>query len=806
MSWIISQVRQNGCHAFENAIFEIISHIIIPYNTSADNVTPSANLMQKVIPDTPELIYNKIFLACSHDVYSILALLYKKNAWPPLGVADIREFGYDTVPNGVELIIYLTRPTFESTDEIKSQIYNDFSIKDDEQESGNDKNSLIKSATKTISSAFDYSLNANEAKKRVYGCAIIAIPDISPSFKDLLLLNMGQHFQFQYIKHVKSTNLLKHDLNDKSSYKHEIIVSSCELYWCAIGDDIISMEMEDAFSDFYLFNDSILPKIACDSIMKLQESILKGSIGKIRAIGEAGKIITDLLVSSRRRKTECIRTRSVKSDKLEHICAVPIRHFTSLDHSQSSELNVHSPNLYNISQKVNHLVIFDRRIDYYSLLCTSSSYLGLLDSFWSIEYESVTVPQDVVKGVSKKNYLPEWLEGYQSLLNPGEIDTTTVSLSSQNGIFKEIRDLAYDDIGNHLHKKANEIQKMYQEKEDMKTISEMAKFMNKFKQLQREHSSLATHINIASHLCKMINNTINQKILKIEYDITRAKFDKHNAGLLRVISNKQTVHELLEQIEDMVNYRVNIIDIYRLLCLLTLVYPMFSGKELYSVKRAIIQQYGFGEYYRLSNLTTVGLLKSSDTSNDNICTNDSIFRSRIGLTPFNSDRDEHQWEKLRNKLNLIIDNENARKDFIYSFSGYVPLTVRLLQFLHTSPQGWQDIKETLFYIDGPVVQIDLDDSQRQNFDSKKHPIGKLEQLKDTVKQIRGSFEKASENVIMEKESRLNLVFYYGGITYSEISAIRKLNEMRNQKEKYLIVTTSIINAKKIYNQLRKVTI
>ena len=62
--------------------------------------------------------------------------------------------------------------------------------------------------------------------------------------------------------------------------------------------------------------------------------------------------------------------------------------------------------------------------------------------------------------------------------------------------------------------------------------------------------------------------------------------------------------------------------------------------------------------------------------------------------------------------------------------------------------------------------------------------------------------KMKKKLLLANNPQIILVVYIGGITYGELSAIRYLNsKMKNKK--IIILTTGMINYKKIFNSLRK---
>ena len=62
----------------------------------------------------------------------------------------------------------------------------------------------------------------------------------------------------------------------------------------------------------------------------------------------------------------------------------------------------------------------------------------------------------------------------------------------------------------------------------------------------------------------------------------------------------------------------------------------------------------------------------------------------------------------------------------------------------------------------------------------------------------GSFNSSSSR---GGQSCLTLVFFIGGITYSEISALRFLTSEVNDGIEYLVATTDIINGEKLIKQI-----
>lgn len=129
-------------------------------------------------------------------------------------------------------------------------------------------------------------------------------------------------------------------------------------------------------------------------------------------------------------------------------------------------------------------------------------------------------------------------------------------------------------------------------------------------------------------------------------------------------------------------------------------------------------------------------------------------------------------------MRLIKDDVNVNEpdDAAYVFCGYCPITIRLIEAV--VKRGWG-------------------------------------QIKDLLKRLPGDFQfPSNERDILNVKERNNfiLLVFVGGITYAEIAAIRYLNRTFKSKiknkllkidHKFIIMTTHILNGKKLISNLRK---
>ena len=78
-------------------------------------------------------------------------------------------------------------------------------------------------------------------------------------------------------------------------------------------------------------------------------------------------------------------------------------------------------------------------------------------------------------------------------------------------------------------------------------------------------------------------------------------------------------------------------------------------------------------------------------------------------------------------------------------------------------------------------------------------------IKDVLKELSSDFiypSNESEIISNKLDKQFILLVFIGGITYGELAGIRYLNnKLRNKK--YIVITTNMINSKKIFTQMKK---
>jgi len=478
----------------------------------------------------------------------------------------------------------------------------------------------------------------------------------------------------------------------RANVRANVRIVECALHYFPFDKDVLSMEVPGVFSEFHVQGDPSSVFYAAKGLMHLQSMF--GVVPTIHSIGVAGKAVMDTIV--RLRKEEAAGQarpppRMTSQPGVPPVAPRPKR--------QEGAQVAGAP-------RISELVIIDRRVDLFSVLCSQFTYQALVDSTFGIENNVAKVDSS------------GW----------SEEQSKTVRLSPDDPFFQEIRDLHLDKMGPLLQEKARAIQKTFAEKDNVKTTNEMADFVKKFKTAQAARPQLEVHINVATELQNATQTEDYRSRLRLEDDITA-----------------QSSQTSLDLIEDYLDDQKPFHEVMRLLCLYSLVNSGVRPKQLDQIKKGIIQSYGFEHLLTISNMQRVGLLRYQ--------------------------QGKSVWPQIKRQFGLFVEDAQAELDISYAYSGYAPLSVRLVQMTKSQPKGWKDSVSLLY---GPA-QVQ-------------------QQQPDQVHAAAEPKEAGTHAVV--------LVCFLGGVTYGELAALRRLSELEGGERKFLVVTTELFNAKKLFDSLR----
>ncbi|XP_058789341.1 vacuolar protein sorting-associated protein 33A isoform X1 [Phymastichus coffea] len=473
--------------------------------------------------------------------------------------------------------------------------------------------------------------------------------------------------------------LCEKKLQNRGVYGNFTLVEefSCDLF--PFDNDLVSMELPNAYREFYLENDPTCLYQVAQAIQSMQK--LYGKISKVTGRGPAASKVWDLMKR------------------------------LSREEEDSKINNLQAP-------AIEHLLLLDRSVDLLSPLVTQLTYEGLIDEIFGINNTTVKLPAEKFANSEESPTVMSLERKKQQII-----------LNSSEELFAEIRDKNFNGVGPVLSRKAKVISSEFDERHGDKSVQEIKQFVARLPHMIATKASLAKHTTIAEMIKEVTDSSDFLEVLQIEQELLNCiDTDKPNSYIEDLIAQQQPLMKVL-----------------RLLCIQSITNSGLKQKLLDYYKREIIQTYGYQHLPTLLNLEKVGLLKVQQSV--------------------------RQYAVLRKALRLTVEDESeiAPKDISYVHSIYAPLSVRLAEQL-VQPGGWQGLNDILGLLPGPAIS-----SVSQN----SMPTGRRNSI-------------TSEDSTSEPP-KLVLVFFIGGCTYAEISALRFLSQQEDSNVEFVVGTTRLIN-------------
>jgi hypothetical protein len=444
-----------------------------------------------------------------------------------------------------------------------------------------------------------------------------------------------------------------------------------------------------------------------------------------------------------------------------------------------------NPTLQHPSRSIDSLIIIDRSVDLATPMCTQLTYEGLIDEVIGISSAHIEVDASLaVEGQTSQG----------SSTRDGASGSTTPLLSTSrkmkkvrldtatDPLFASIRDENFAIVGEKLHNSAKQLNEDYERRHNAKTVAEMRQFVNKLGGLTKAHASLRLHTGLTESIMKYTTQEIFNASLELQQNII--------AGI--------NLNEQLTAIEDLILAEAPIKVVLRLLCLLSVVSGGLKPKNLEYIRRELLQTYGYTYLPMLEMLNKTGLMTKATPSST---------RSNIA------------FQAARGPLKLIVDDVDERNpnDISYVYSGYAPLSVRLVQAIaqkdallarpsqssngvrakgvqNAPPKahpilGWRGFEDVVQSLPGAT----FDEVQGQEEAARKLKSG---HLASSAPPAAGSASATSLNA-----TTTTMVFFLGGVTFAEISALRYMGtQIRNRR--FLIATTNTISGDAMLDSLQ----
>ena len=494
------------------------------------------------------------------------------------------------------------------------------------------------------------------------------------------------------------------------------------LYFVPLDKDLLSLELNRSFGDLYLKKDPTPTFLLAKALMLIQQK--HGVFPRITGKGDNAKRLSDLLV---RMRQEAIAGEEGSDNKFA----------------------------LNPSTTIESCIVIDREVDYATPLLTQLTYEGLIEEVVSIQNNQAEVDSSVVGAAA--------LPAGQSTSLP-QSKTRKIILDSSDKLFSQLRDTNFAIVGSLLNKVARRLAADYDSRHGNKTTAELREFVNNLKGYQAEQQSLKIHTGLAEEIMKHTRTPQFSQVLEVQQNLA--------AG-----ADPSSQHDA---IEELIARDTPLPDVLRLLCLESCMSGGIKPKDLEFFKRLILQAYGYQHILTLDALEKLQLLLSRSSPSAIMIPMPGTGAATTGT--------KTNYTYLRKQLRLIVDevNEQDPNDIAYVYSGYAPLSVRLVQCILQKQYLLAFTKGSA--TNGAAANAGGGSGQGwRGFDEAvKHARGATF---DEVQKGEDKAVKARSLLASSGDKKTVFVVFLGGITYTEIAALRFI--ARKEEGKQLRLSLSL---------------
>jgi hypothetical protein len=592
-------------------------------------------------------------------------------------------------------------------------------------------------------------------------------------------------YEFRIVVVPRKTNLFER-IFEEEGLLNNITVSTLELGLLPLEDDVLSLELplESSYKGLFLDRDhNCLWEIA--KSLRVLESRY-GNFHRILCKGDNAVIVANML---RKMKKE--------DDSSDF----------SLDRKNSLTQNVPENDFV-----IDSLVLIDRSVDPITPLCTQLTYEGLIDEVFHIQNSNIEIDKSLLSESNDSTNATK-LVGAKSA-NGGTFSTVQrkkkIMLTNKDPLYRHLRDFNFSAAGSYLHHIARSVKETYESRHKASNISQVRDFFQLLPALQSQHASLKLHTVIAEQLRNYTLEDDFDKTLQIQQNLLACTEDQSH----------------VEMIQEFIHRRLPLKTVLRLCCLWSLVSGGIKPKVFDLIRRDIVQTYGFKCLVVLESLRRIGLFTRKGSAagivlggSEMISSNSSIPSSKpfalVSKNPF---------PVICKGLKLIIDDVDERSptDISYVYSGYAPISIRLVSYACQKRGSRNTNKSFLTSLQSSLSPMNIFDCAcPSEFNAwsgmedllKLLPGPTLDECITTASDMPGGDTNTHVQLRHgEQKQKYTVVFFVGGCTFTEISALRFLSNgsmlasVSNEQEsninrRYLIATTGILNGNALMDSL-----
>lgn len=494
----------------------------------------------------------------------------------------------------------------------------------------------------------------------------------------------------------------------------DVSVSEIPLLFFPLEKDVLSLELDDAFRDLYLHKDITPNFLMAKALMDVQQT--HGLFPRIIGKGDNAKKVADLLI---RMRQELLAGEGVADDSAARL----------------------APSTTNDS-----LIIIDREVDFVTPLLTQLTYEGLIDELFEIQHNQTKADTSIVGPAA------------QSSSTTSQSRKRNIPLDSSDTLYEQLRDANFAIVGNLLNKVARRLQQVqsdYESKNKTKTLAELKDFVSQLPGYQQEHQSARIHTGLAEEIIKHTRTDEFKGLLEVQQNLAAgADPSSQLDGIEELIAREAPLRETL-----------------RLLCIYSCISGGIKPKDFDQFKRLILQGYGYQHMLTLNNLEKLQLFLSRTSP-------------LAGMIPMTGNTGgtgtKTNYTYLRKQLRLIVDEvqEDDPNDIAYVYSGYAPLSIRLVQCI-LQKQYLLSVTKGAGSSNSNAAAAAAGSQGWYGFDEAvKHVRGQtfyeLQKGEDTAVKARALLSGSGNKQTI-------FVAFVGGITFTEIAALRFIAKQEEGK-------------------------
>eukprot|EP00288_Rhodomonas_lens_P014363 CAMPEP_0177694878 /NCGR_PEP_ID=MMETSP0484_2-20121128/3164_1 /TAXON_ID=354590 /ORGANISM="Rhodomonas lens, Strain RHODO" /LENGTH=604 /DNA_ID=CAMNT_0019205777 /DNA_START=155 /DNA_END=1965 /DNA_ORIENTATION=+ len=500
-----------------------------------------------------------------------------------------------------------------------------------------------------------------------------------------------QQLDYLVIMVPRRTIVCERVLEEEGVY-NDVQLGEYDLDLIPCEEDVVSMEIPDGYRECHLDGDKSSLFYAARGLMRLQS--LFGVIPTIKGKGHAAKAVADMLIRMRRELGE-----------------------------QDDEP---------AEPEIDELILIDRETDMVTPMLTQLTYEGLIDDTYGINNGIVELPGHLIGSA-----------GAATQAGQEKKAKIKVQFNNSDSLFTQLRDINFEQVGSIVKKRATFLKSVQDEKDQLqdKSVTEIKEYVRKLISfnIQQEKNLLSLHTSIALEIKAQVTGSAFSRRLDLEQALIQGRIGADKAA---------------EAIQDLMYQREPFLKILRLLVLAS--YCNAGLRKLKELKHDMVQVYGYEAMLAVHNLEKLGLLKKGEGVSGIAAAMPAGLSVTAGISVAanltNKIAATSGWEAVKKRLHVVVEGaDDPAEDVAYVYSGYAPISIRLVERALSPPVGgWTSLEETLRPLPGPL------------FETVQEP---------THAHTPPGFE-APPISRPPKTRHVAMIFFLGGVTCGEISAVR----------------------------------